>query len=62
MGVEGREGLTRILCCLTRTDVRELHRLRMMLMFDSEAPKVESITSESGKSVEAAGWKWTRVA
>lgn len=44
------------------TDVRELHKLRMLLMFDSEAPKLESIASKSGKSVEAAGWKWTRVA
>lgn len=43
------------------TDVRELHKLRMMLMFDSEALKDESIAFKSGKSVEAAGWKWTRV-
>lgn len=52
-GGGGWEGLHRFLCCLTWSDVTELHNLRMLLILDSEVPKVESNASKSGKSVES---------
>lgn len=57
----GVKGLNRILCCLTRREVRERHKLRTLVVLDSEISKVGSTAPKSGQSVEVGRGKlkWT---